>query len=318
VASFAKMLQRLVGEQVEVQLDLAPGLLPVLADGDALIRILVNLAVNARDAMPRGGSLRIATRQVAIDGHQVPTHPNAPAGKYVLLSVSDTGEGMDEATRAHLFEPFFTTKEVGKGMGLGLSVVYGLVTQHKGLIEVESQRCPSGTPPGRTASTPRSDRSQSQPGPGTRFDIYLPLHEGPIEPHGVVPAREATPRGSETLLLAEDNRLVRAWLQTVLEDLGYTVIVTPNGAEAVEAYRAHKEEIGLVILDIVMPQLQGPQAYEAMHELGLFAPALFITGYGAAAKQAAAADVPVLQKPFTVGELARQIRLCLDAGHGSP
>lgn len=287
VADFAAVFARALGVQVEVKLDLMREAASVLADPGALEQVLMNLSLNARDAMPQGGTLSFATARVSVDEEHARRQPGAKAGEYVRLSVADTGVGMDAETRERLFEPFFTTKEVGKGTGLGLSVVYGIVSQHDGWIEV-----------------------YSQPGQGARFEIYLPAQGAALtgKAYAAVPGMEG---GHETILLAEDELAVQELARDILEKLGYTVLLAANGAEAVELFRANKERIDLVILDAVMPRLSGPRAYEEMTKLRPHVPVLFITGYSAEMARLprmARTGLHLLHKPFAVTELGRKVR----------
>ena len=288
IRSFARMLQRMIGEHIELQLSLAPELDEVLGDGPAVEQVLMNLALNARDAMPEAGT----------DGGYCKTHAEAKAGEYVRIGVLDSGKGMDQETREHIFEPFFTTKEVGEGTGLGLAVAYGIVRQHGGWIEVESEV-----------------------GKGTRFDVYLPVHvvdvEGVSEESGTDDKVEAVPRGTETILLAEDEDDVRDFAERVLEYLGYTVLVAGDGEEALKVFRVHEQEVGLVILGLMMPKMGGRKAHEAMSVLRAGVPVLYITGYSAEMMGFSSdpeAGVVLLEKPFTVTELGGRVRELLDCG----
>jgi len=298
VRTFARMLQRMIGEHIELQLDLTPEMDHVLGDGPAIEQVLMNLALNARDAMPEGGTLRLATAQMAVDQSYGETHAEAQVGEYVRIRVVDTGEGMDQATREHIFEPFFTTKEVGEGTGLGLAVVYGIVQQHGGWIEV-----------------------QSEVGQGTAFDVYFPVHsvEGVKTDEETAAEREPqdVPGGTETILLAEDEQDVREYAQRVLEHLGYKVLVAGDGEEALEVFQAHSLEVRLLILDLVMPKLSGQKVYEAIRDSGAEVPGLFITGYSAEMmgfRPDVEGGPELLEKPFSMVELGGKVREMLDAG----
>ncbi|MGQ9494302.1 MAG: GAF domain-containing protein [Anaerolineae bacterium] len=293
ITNVATMLRRLIGEHIELHTELAPHLPMVLADSGAMEQVLMNLALNARDAMPQGGVLTIQTAPVTLDEAFCRTHADAKVGEYVRLVVADTGIGMDKTVLSRLFEPFFTTKEPGKGSGLGLSVVYGIVKQHEGFIEVESS-----------------------PGQGAKFSIYLPIYQaqGQAIPKEVISSKRL-PRGDETILIAEDEQPVRELAQQMLETLGYTVLTASDGAEAVELFTANAERIDLVILDAVMPRLSGHKAYEAISALRPNLPVLFITGYSAEMvhmPSAMLATLPVLQKPFAMADLGRKVRKVLD------
>jgi two-component system, cell cycle sensor histidine kinase and response regulator CckA len=269
VRGLLPMLQRLIGEDIQLVTSLAPGLPAILADAGQLEQVIVNLAVNARDAMPGGGQLTLATR--SDDG--------------VVLEVRDTGCGMDEDTRARLFEPFFTTKPRGKGTGLGLATVYGIVTQSKGQISVESE-----------------------PGRGAVFRVILPAVDGvPEEAEAAPPA--ALERGTETLLVVEDDVEVRRFLQEVLERQGYRVLAAHDGAQAVELARSDPS-VKLVISDVIMPRMSGVELAQRLRATLSPPPRiLYITGYPGDTVM----DEPLLMKPFSVGELARKIRILLDS-----
>ncbi|MGH9943980.1 MAG: PAS domain S-box protein [Pyrinomonadaceae bacterium] len=306
VADIMKMLRRVIGEDVEVRVHSAPHLCPVFADPGQIGQIVLNLAVNARDAMPGGGQLVIETRSVTLDDAYCRAHDATKPGHYALLMVSDTGKGMNAETRKHIFEPFFTTKEVGKGTGLGLSMVYGIVKQHGGQIEV-----------------------YSEPGHGTTFKIYLPAFTPAVERKGhemsltaesaALPeaVEETSGGGHETILVAEDEAPLRALAQDVLEGLGYRVILAADGAEAVETFAGRPGEIDLVMLDVVMPRMGGREAYEQITRLRPDVPTLFMTGYSTEMVQGRfirEARVPLLQKPYGLEDLAGKVRETLDAG----
>jgi PAS domain S-box-containing protein len=298
IADVMKMLQRLIGEDIEVYLHPAAKLWTVFADPGQIEQVVMNVAINARDAMPTGGRLLIETHNVMLDDVYCAQHTHTKPGKYVRLTISDTGCGMDAETRERVFEPFFTTKEVGKGTGLGLAMVYGIVKQHEGSIEV-----------------------YSEVGQGTVFKIYLPVDEKAAaeEMHEVVPALRG---GNETILVAEDEAALRDLAQDVLEALGYTVLLARDGAEAVEMFTTHREEIGLVLLDMVMPRLGGYEAYQQMRVVGGDVPLIFMTGYSPEMVQSkyvqqniAIEDLHavLIQKPYSVEILGRKIREVLDA-----
>ena len=296
VGELRKMLERVIGEHIELRMDLAPDLPAVQGDAGALEQVLMNLVLNARDALPEGGCITIATAPVTLDTAFCNTHPEATPGTYVRLSVTDTGTGMSESTRQHLFEPFFTTKERGKGTGLGLAVVHGIVKQHKGLIEVSSQL-----------------------GQGTRVEICLPAQRGAARP-APPPGPQGAPGGSETILVAEDEELLRALTTTLLQGLGYTVLACSDGKEAVQLFEGNAERVALLILDMVMPRMSGLKAYEAISAQHPNVPVLFVTGYSAEWGESPflpQAGMHLLQKPFAVGDLARKVREALDEGRKS-
>jgi two-component system cell cycle sensor histidine kinase/response regulator CckA len=285
------LLRRVIGEQIEVRVLTAPDLRVTLADPTQIEQVLMNLCLNARDAMPDGGQLIIETQNVEIDEAYCRVHPYARQGSYVLLAVSDTGVGMDAATTERVFEPFFTTKEVGKGTGLGLATVYGVVKQHGGFIHLYSEL-----------------------GKGTTFRIYLPATSGAPEPREPK-TDECTPKGTETILLAEDNEGLREAAHEMLQRLGYRVILASNGAEAIELFKANSRQIDLVILDIVMPHLSGPAAYSQMAAIQPDLRAVFATGYTAetaSLNSTLEKGVPILQKPYSMKNLGQIVRGTLD------
>ncbi len=248
-----KLLARLITEDIALETDLALEDIVVMADCTQIDQILFNLATNARDAMPTGGTLRVSTRATLIDAEFKLVHGFGEPGKYALLSVSDTGVGMDARTKEKIFDPFFTTKGVGKGTGLGLSNVYGIVKQHNGYITV-----------------------QSEPGRGAAFHIYIPLAKTAVEEvrQSIQPAR----KGDETILVAEDSEGVRVFVREILGDQGYRVIEATDGSDAIEKFKEN-EDISLVILDSVMPQKNGREAFDAIQRIKPGTKALFMSGY---------------------------------------
>jgi CheY-like chemotaxis protein len=282
------LLRKLVSEQVELRIILAPEPPIALADKTQMEQVLMNLALNARDAMPDGGQLVIESHVVDIDEEYVRLHKHAQTGRYVLLTVTDTGIGMDDDTRNRIFEPFFTTKETGHG--LGLATVYGIVKQHQGFIHV-----------------------YSEPGVGTTFRTYLPTAAESVEvvvPHPV----EARLRGTECILLAEDHEGMREMVREILEELGYTLLVAANGEEAVRVFEAHSNAVDLVILDVIMPKLNGPDAYERMRALRSDLPVVFASGYSTEVDREIVRNQghPYLQKPYDPGVLKRKVREVLN------
>ncbi len=240
IADLAKMLRPLIGEQIDIQVSLATDVGPLHADRGLLQQMLLNLCINARDAMPDGGQLTLKTQRVDLSNKYCELHPPMKPGGYVMFSVTDTGCGISPETKQRIFEPFFTTKGVGKGTGLGLAMVYGCVQQHEGTINV-----------------------YSEPKLGTTFKIYLPLAtEVASVADDVVAALAAG--GNETILVAEDEPMVRDLAVRILTRAGYTVLLAADGAEAVEQFEANAEAISLVLLDAVMPKLTGHQAYDRM------------------------------------------------------
>jgi PAS domain S-box-containing protein len=293
VAGMEKMLRRLIGEHIELRM--GPGVATgcIKVDPGQLEQVLLNLAVNARDAMPEGGRLTVETDDVALDEAFARQHSGARPGRYVRLAVSDTGVGMDAATLANVFEPFFTTKGVGRGTGLGLAMVYGIVKQSEGYITVASE-----------------------PGKGARFDLYFPrVNEAPAPEPGS-PALPELLRGAETILLVEDQDDVRDLARDVLELSGYQVLEARNGAHALRVAAAHAPPIHLLVTDVVMPQLGGR---ELAATLGAARPGMrvvFMSGYAAEAlgpRGVVDPGVPFIQKPFAPEALARKVREVLDA-----
>ncbi len=293
INELSQMLQRLIGEHVDVTIHLADQLSPIFADPAQIQQVVMNLAVNARDAMPGGGHLLIATREMVMDEQACRNHPWAQPGRYAQLIVGDSGTGMDAELQQRIFEPFFTTKERGKGTGLGLSVVYGIIKQHEGFVQVDSA----------------AER-------GTTFTIFLPVPE--VALGVVVPDLSPLVRGgNETILVAEDEASLRHLASTVLERLGYTVILAQDGLEAVNLFRANQSRIDLVILDLVMPRFSGRDALDLMRAIRPDLRALFVTGYDDAVAQVPGVDALVsganlLQKPYRVDMLGSRVRELLD------
>jgi PAS domain S-box-containing protein len=291
VTDLVPMLRRVIAEHIEIVAETAPDTGPVLGDRGQLEQVVVNLAVNARDAMPEGGRLTVRTSAERLD--EASAGGEVPAGAYALLEVTDTGTGMDAATRERIFEPFFTTKGFGYGTGLGLATVYGIVKQMGGLIRVTSDE-----------------------GRGTRFQIYLPeTHQRPVFPAPTAPS--TPPRGDETLLLVEDDDAVRTFLVRTLERNGYRVLSAEHPAAALDIVQAHTDPIHLVVTDVVLPGLVGPEFVRALADLRgdkPSLPVLYISGY-ADGSPVWRGQVPkgshFLQKPFSAGDLLNRIRQIL-------
>jgi PAS domain S-box-containing protein len=290
IAESEAMLQRLIGE--DIVLEAHPGRLlgQVIADPDQIVQVIMNLAVNARDAMPDGGKLLIATRNITLSEATAARHPEATPGRYVLLTVADTGHGMDEAVRQHVFEPFFTTKELGRGTGLGLSTVYGIVRQGGGWIDVESKV-----------------------GVGTSFKIYLPRTDGPAT--GALDGHPASLAGpGATILVVEDQEVVRSFIEATLQQYGYHVLSAFNGHAALEIVRQHPGEIHLLLTDVVMPGMNGKELSERLKELRPSLKVLFTSGYASdvIGRRGVLDDgIEFIPKPFSADTLARKVRAVL-------
>ena len=297
VADLLKMLGRILGEHVRLHWQPGPHTGAIHADRSMVEQLLMNLCLNARDAMPDGGALSIATRLVELDAAFCKAHTWAEPGRYAAVTVSDTGCGINKEIVEHIFEPFFTTKETGKGTGLGLSTVYGIVKQHDGLIHVESE-------PGRSAS----------------FGIYLPSHRANAPNVASASDSEDLRRGTETVLLAEDDDMVRRLAKATLERQGYTVIATKDGAEAVEFFQRTPGEIDLLLLDVVMPRMGGREAYEQIRAIRPDIPALFASGYSEDAVHTNFVlheGLELVQKPFTRSTLLRAVGHAIDGANGT-
>ena len=285
------MVKRLIGSNIEFVTDLAPDLGHVKADPTQVGQVILNLATNARDAMPKGGRLVVATRNVELDEAAAQRLSGVAPGWYVVLTFADTGFGMSEAVRSHVFDPFFTTKGVGAGTGMGLATVYGIVTQSGGHIEVESEV-----------------------GVGTTFRVSLPLVVDPTTPPASREVRLAA-KGHETILIVEDDDAVRRMVKAILERSGYTVIEAANGRKAVEAVEAHVAPIHLLITDLVMPHISGREVAETLAPLKPGMRVLFMSGYAEdmivrQGVESAAADF--LHKPFSLTALTGKVREVLD------
>ncbi|MHB8782691.1 MAG: GAF domain-containing hybrid sensor histidine kinase/response regulator [Desulfobacteria bacterium] len=291
VTGLVKLLRKVTREDIEIKTFLAEGLPTIRADQGQVEQVLVNLSLNARDAMPGGGQLVVETQEARLDEEYVKRYPYMKAGRYAVLAVSDTGVGMDEATRERIFDPFFTTKGPDKGTGLGLAVVYGIVKQHNGFVHV-----------------------YSEPGKGTTFRIYFPAVDVPADSKVSV-VQGIIRGGSETILLAEDDESVRHLTEKILRSCGYTVLSARDGKEAVDIFRRHEKEIAMAVLDVVMPKMGGKQAYDEMIMTASGLKVLFLSGYSANAIHDSFVlhpEVPFIQKPFGPGALARKVREVLD------
>ena len=286
-----KILLRLIGEDIELSIFLSEKDLTIMADSTQIEQVLMNLATNSRDAMPEGGSLIITTDITEIDERFIKVYNYGKAGKYAIITVSDTGIGMDEQTKARIFEPFFTTKEIGKGTGLGLAMSYGIVKQHYGFINV-----------------------YSEPHKGSAFKIYLPLINAGSEK---IREKElvSIQKGTETILLAEDDMLVRKFLRDVLEVAGYTILEAADGEDAINVFDEGKDKIQMLILDVIMPKKNGKEVYEAIKKTSPHIKAIFTSGYSADIihkKGVLEKELEVIPKPVSSDTLLIKIRELLD------
>jgi two-component system cell cycle sensor histidine kinase/response regulator CckA len=292
VANLGEMLERLIGEDITLTTALQPELWSVTADPGQIEQVIMNLALNARDAMPGGGRLTIETRNVQLDATYAKTHPEAPAGACVLLAVGDTGSGMDEPTRARVFEPFFTTKEPGKGTGLGLATVYGIIKQSGGDILVYSEA-----------------------GQGTTFKIYLPASQTQAKSPVAPQIRPVSRGGHETILLVEDEEMVRDLVRIALQAKGYTILEAGEGGEALSLAGQHQGTIDLLVTDLVMPEMSGRELAERLKALRPGIKVLFMSGYtdDAVIQQGVLmAQAEFISKPFSPSILASRVREILD------
>ncbi|MBI5342299.1 MAG: PAS domain S-box protein [Deltaproteobacteria bacterium] len=292
VLNVERMLRRLIGEDVELVTSLDDGLGKVRADPGQIEQVIMNLVVNSRDAMPSGGKLVLRTANVDVGKGDAPRHPDVPEGDWVLLSVSDMGTGMSDEVKAHLFEPFFTTKE--KGTGLGLATVYGIVRQSGGHV-----------------------RADSEPGRGTTMEIYLPRLAGAADLHEETPTASISTGGKETILVAEDEDMVRELVCEILQRSGYAVLEACNGEEALEAALQHGKPIHLLVTDVVMPRMSGHDLAERLVPLRPEMKVLFMSGYTDKVSlhhRVLNREAAFLQKPFGPGTLTAKVREVLDAG----
>ena len=294
VADLLKMLRPLIGEQIDVQVSLATDTGSLHADRGLLQQMLLNLCINARDAMPNGGRLIVKTQHVHLSDKYCDLHPAGKPGTYVMFSVADSGCGIPPEMKQRIFEPFFTTKGVGKGTGLGLAMVYGCVQQHGGTINF-----------------------YSEPNLGTTFNIYLPVAADAGCAVDEVVTTPAT-GGKETILIAEDEPMVRDLAVRILARAGYAVLVAADGAEAVELFEANADDVSLVLLDAVMPKLTGHQAYDRIKLKNPTLPAVFCSGYDpemGQVKLLMEEGVRMVQKPYDPDVLLRTVREVLDGQH---
>lgn len=291
VSGVGRMLSRVIGEDIELRTRLSDESLTVMADHGQIEQVLMNLATNARDAMPDGGILSIETKAAGLDHEYINAHGYGNPGLYALISVADTGTGMNEKTKERIFEPFFTTKEVGKGTGLGLSIIYGIIKQHNGYINCLSEL-----------------------GKGTAFEIYLPMIR--LEAFEHETAKLPPPKGgTETILVAEDDEPLRRLIKDVFEKFGYIVIAAVDGEDAVNKFTENKEKVRLVILDVIMPNKTGKEAYEAIKKISPGIKTIFVSGYPddlIKRKGILEEDTTLIIKPVLPNELLRKVREVLD------
>jgi len=294
VGNMISMLGRILGEDIELQLHYSPQPAIVQADVGMLEQVLLNLAVNSRDAMPKGGVLAIGISALEVDASRLAQHPEARVGRFVCLSVLDTGCGIPPQDLPRIFEPFFTTKEVGRGTGLGLATVYGIVKQHQGWVEV-----------------------QSEVGKGTGFKVFLPWNGEAANSSDGQPAERAVRGGTETILVVEDEALVRELACSVLMGHGYRILQAESGVHALQVWQTHKERINLLLTDLVMPEcLNGRELAQKLRAEQPQLKVLFTSGYSSAvvAEDAVVrSGLNFLPKPYHPRKLAQAVRDCLDA-----
>ncbi|MDD2336704.1 MAG: ATP-binding protein [Geobacteraceae bacterium] len=286
------MLSRIIVESIEFNLCLADRPLIVLADEGQIEQVLINLSTNAKDAMPDGGRLTISTRLEELDEAYVAAYGYGKPGRYALITVADTGQGMDEGTQQKIFEPFFTTKGIGEGTGLGLAICYGIIKQHSGFIKV-----------------------YSEPGKGTLLKIYLPLCEESACPDKSTVVAVPVIGGNETVLVAEDNASLRTLTRIVLESFGYRVISAEDGEDAITKFTENSENIGLALLDMIMPKRNGKEVSEAILKVNPRVKVLFSSGYTMdiiKSKESTATDFDFIHKPYLPKDLLIKVREILD------
>jgi CheY-like chemotaxis protein len=292
VANSERLLRRLVGEKIAIEIRLHPSLGEIKADASQIQQVLVNLVVNARDAMPRGGTVIIETSHAVLNEDQLRDVVGVAAGKFAMLSVADTGHGMDNATQSRVFEPFFTTKRRGQGMGLAMA--YGIVKQHGGTIWV-----------------------YSRPGEGSILKVCLPRDDDAsrLDVPSPTPAPTDVPRGLETILVAEDEPVVRRMVCRILESQGYVVLAAEDGAAALELQEQYRGPIHLLLTDVIMPKVNGKELRERLRALRPETKALYMSGYADAVIARHGVldeDAGFLQKPFSLWDLAKKVREALE------
>lgn len=296
IAEMLKLISRTIGEHIHVKFDPCAETACTYADVSQMEQVIMNLCVNARDAMPDGGELHISTRRVSMDEDAAHVHADARAGEYIVIRVQDSGQGMDDETRSRIFEPFFTTKGFGTGTGLGLATVYGVVVQHGGFITV-----------------------LSEPGKGASFEVYLPAAQPPVE-EAAAPVAPRPAGGTETILLAEDDPGVRVLTRRFLRTAGYTVIEATDGVEAIRMGRENIDKLDMALVDVVMPQAGGREVYDTLKALRPDLPVLFMSGYTSGELDHNSVLLPgmeLLSKPFDHPTLLQRVRAVLDEARAS-
>ncbi len=292
ILGLQKMLVRIIQESIDFKLDLTGSSLIVLADAGQIEQVLINLASNARDAMQEGGRLTIGTKLEEIDDEYVAAYGYGMPGKYALITVADTGQGMDAETQKKIFEPFFTTKGIGEGTGLGLAISYGIIKQHGGYINVHSE-----------------------PGQGTVFKIYMPLSEEAVSPDKKTEADIPVEGGNETILLTEDDASIRTFLRILVESFGYNVITAVDGEDAITKFMENREQISLVLIDMIMPKKNGKEVSEAIRKVNSGIKILFMSGYPMDiinTNELTESGYDFIQKPFHPRNLLIKLREVLD------
>ena len=291
LTGFDKLLRRTIREDIKIEIIPSTDIRAVMADIGQIEQVIMNLAVNAQDAMPEGGRLTIETATVDLDEEYAATHPGVKPGAYVMLAISDTGCGMDDKTRGQVFEPFFSTK--GKlGTGLGLSTVYGIIKQHGGNVWI-----------------------YSEPGMGTTIKVYLPVSGEAHVEEETSEKTAADPKGFETILLVEDDKLVRDLAHSILKRQGYTVLVAEDGPEALTVLEAHDDPVDLLLTDVVMPEMNGRDLFDKVAEKHPDTKVLYMSGYTdnvIAHRGVLDEGTAFIQKPFNVQALAAKVREVLD------
>ncbi|MBI5846605.1 MAG: DUF3365 domain-containing protein [Nitrospirae bacterium] len=284
-------LRRVIGEDIEFRTNLHENSIMVSADPNQIEQILMNLATNARDAMPNGGILAVTTDQVRLDEGFSKRHGYGTPGRYGMITVTDNGIGMDEETRQRIFEPFFTTKEVGKGTGLGLAIIYGIIKQHGGFIDV-----------------------YSEPGEGTAFKVYLPVAAAALQETAITEEPDCPEGGTETILLAEDDEILRKLSGSVLEEFGYTVIVAFDGEDAIHKFQDNKDRIDLLLTDLVMPKKSGKEVYDKLKKIKPAIKVIFASGYSpdTVRDKISLSDAAIVYKPISPMDLLKKVRETLD------